>query len=141
MLGIRHGRRATAAAPLVAMILVGTGLAATSYQLWGLTPGRRAIIKKIAWFVNGAGAGILQIGYDNLAGVFVQCLPGIVVFNNLDGVLSENEIPLCGNAKDGGFVADTTLLTGTTGNIVAQTTCAGVGVGTPVNVQIEVEEV
>lgn len=135
MLGIRHGRRATAAVPLVAMIAL-----ATSYQLWGLTPGRRAIIKKIMWFVNGAGAGTLQIGYDNLAGVFVQCLPDIVVFNNLDGVLTELEIPLCGNAKDGGFVADTTLLTGTTGNIVAQTTCAGVGVATPVNVQIEVEE-
>ena len=58
----------------------------------------------------------------------------------MDGYLTELEIPICGNAIDG-FAIDGTLVTGTNGNIVAQCTCAGIAAGTPVNIQIEVEEI
>src|SRR4030042_2591751 len=140
MIGIRKGRMSTAAVPIVTMIAL-----AVNYVLWTITTlpvGRKAILRKVSWYSAGAGAGTILIGYVNLAGAFVQCMTDIVVANLLDGYLTEQEIPLCGNVKDGGFAGDTTVLVGTNGNIVAQAALfPGIAAPTPVRIQVEVEEV
>ncbi len=120
--------------------LVFMAALATSYIVWATTPGKRAILRKIYWYNPGAGQGLIQIGFDTLAAAFVQCLPSIVSLNALDGNLTELDIPLCGNSQDGGFIADTTLVTGTNGNIVAQCTCAGIAANN-VQIHVEVEEI
>ena len=130
--GLRLGRPATAAAGVVSVIL-----GATSYIVWATTPNRKSVIRKIMWYDAGTGGCTLRFGYLNLGAVFVPCLPAIVTVNGMDGQLDQNNIPMCGNAS-GGFIAETTAVTGTLGNIIVQGTGAGIAAG--IQVQIEVEE-
>lgn len=116
--------------------LIDILVANTSYTAFTLSPGKRAVIKKILWFNNTGGNGFLWIG-ATIAAAFTQLLPSILMVNGVDGELGEDEIPICGNTPEG-FVADTTVATLTTGDIVVQAT---VGAAAPnCRVIIEVEE-
>lgn len=115
--------------------LTSVTVAATTTLLHTLSTNKKAQIKKIMWNNRTGGNGVLRIGYLTLGAVFTQVLPDIFMVNGIDGELTEDDIPLCGNAADG-FKADTTAVTGTLGNIVCQ---CSVGAAAPTDVQVKVE--
>lgn len=99
---------------------------------------KRAQIKKIMWRNRTAANSQLRIGYLTVAAAFVQVLPDILMIAGVDDFMTDVEIPICGNGPEG-FVADTTPVTGTTGDIYARSTVAGAA-GVNVQVIMEVEE-
>ena len=109
-----------------------------SVNLWTLSLGKKAVIKKVMYINRTVGGGVLRIGYLTLGAVFTAVLPDIFMVAGVDGELTEQELPICGNEMEG-FKADTTLVTGSLGNIIAQASVAGAGV-LQVQVTIEVEE-
>ncbi|MDD5539703.1 MAG: hypothetical protein PHG61_03325 [Candidatus Marinimicrobia bacterium] len=111
-------------------------VAATSYVLWTLSLGKRAFVRKLVWCNRTGGNGMLRIGYLTLGAVFVQCSPDILMLNGVDGNLTEAQLPPWGNSAEGGFIADTTLVTGTLGNIIVQ---CSVGGAAPADVQVSAE--
>jgi len=121
----------------------GDGVAAgvAAQTLYTLALGKRAVIRKLRWR-NRTGAAIqIWIGYGDLTGagsVFRQVLPSILAVNGIDGELTEDMIPICGNTPEG-FAADTTLITGSAGDIIVEASNAGAA---PADVQIiaEIEE-
>ena len=141
---------------LVAITAVGAGnnanlgAVANNPTAWILSIGKRAVIKKIMWR-NGIGVNAnLLIGYGDrtvAASVFRQVFPNILMVNGIDGELTEGEIPIMGNGVGGtalvpggatqGFVADTTPVTGTVGNIIVETD--GAAGAYPANVQVIIE--
>jgi len=145
LIGARLGRPAAVAFPVVAINLVGVaagvaGVIANSFTLWNISTGKRAIIRKIMWFVTaGAGNGELGIGYNDAVN-FIPCLPPITLIAGMGGAMVEDEIPRCGNQPDGFVLSTVPLLGNLTGTIEAQCNCAGI-VANPVYVQIEVEEI
>ena len=132
--GVRHGFFD----PVNLNTSITCTLANTSYVVYlnnPLAPGKKLRIKKLMW--NNIGAnGFLRIGYltNAVAPVFVQCMPDIQMIAGTPDILTENEIPICGNTKDG-FVIDNTVTTGSLGNIVVQSTIAGA------DISGEVEEI
>lgn len=129
------------------------GAVAANPTAWTLSPGKRAVIKKVAWR-NGIGVNAnLLIGYGDrtVAGsVFRQVFPNILMVNGFDGELREEDLPIMGNGVGyagvggtggtEGFVADTTPVTGTTGAIIVETDGAAGAYPANVQVIIEVEE-
>lgn len=131
--------------PLVSLVAVGAGIGgavANAGTAHILSTGKRAVIKKIMWR-SGGGNRDLLIGYGDLTAagsLFRQVLPNIQMLANIDGEMDESEIPNGGNTPEG-FQADTTVPTGTSGNILVETDTAGVGaIPNNVQVRIEVEE-
>ena len=114
---------------------------ANQVTLHTLSTGKRAVIRKLRW-CNRTGANVnIWIGYGDLtvaASVFRQTMPDILAVNGVDGELTEEQIPLNGNMPQG-FAADTTAITGSNGNILAEASNAAAD---PADVQIiaEVEE-
>lgn len=111
----------------------------TSYTLHTLSAGKRGILRKLFWINRTGGNGFLRIGYTNLAAAFIQVLPDILMINGIDGQFLEEDLPVCGNSPIG-FMANTTLVTGSAGNIIVQ---CSVGAAAPTDVQIsgEIEEI
>ena len=129
---------------LVAISAGDGGAIANNVLSWNLSTGKRAVLKKILWRNRTGGNGNLLVGYADrtVAGaLFRQVLGSILMVNGVDGELREEDLPICGNSREG-FVIDTTAVTGTIGDIYLGTDCAGVGAA-PGNVQVvlEVEEV
>lgn len=119
--------------------LVSIVAAATSTTLHTLSLNKRAKIKKIR-ANNRTGAIVtLQIGYDTNAGapVFTPVMPDLSLLPG-ENWYEEGELPVCGNTPEG-FQADTTVTTGTLGNIIGQASAAAAAPA-DVQVQIEVEE-
>lgn len=118
------------------------GAAANNPTAFTLPTGKRAVIKKI-WWRNRIGVNAnLLIGFGDrtVAGsIFRLAGPRILMVNGIDGQLDENEIPIFGNSSQG-FIADTTVPTGTTGAIILETDgAAGTeAAGTNVHVVLEV---
>ncbi len=110
-----------------------------SIVIWNLSPGKRAIVRKIMWYNNTGGAGILSIGYLNLTPAFVQALPQIRMVNATHDFMSEDELPIFGNMPQG-FMADTTAVTGSLGNIVIQSSVGGAP-GVDAQIELEIEEI
>ena len=134
---------------LVSITAVGAGdgvvlgAAANNPTAWTLSLGRRAIIRKIMWRNGIAAAANLLIGFGDrtVAGaVFRQVFPNIRMVSGVDGELTEDEIPILGNGPEG-FVADTTPVTGTIGNIIIETDGAAGAYPGNVQVSMEIEEV
>lgn len=95
----------------------------------------RAVIRKIAW-INRTGANtFLRIGHTTLGGVFTQDLPDILMLAGIDGQWTEPELPICGNTPEG-FAPNTTLVTGTLGNIIGRAVASA---ATPNDVQVNIE--
>lgn len=90
-----------------------------------------AKLRKIMWYNNTGGATVMQFGYISLAAAFVQVLPDIWVPANLDGYIGEVDIP----AYE--WRPDTTLVTGTLGDIVVQATAI---LANQIRIIVEVEE-
>jgi len=112
-------------------------VAATSYTAWTLSTGKSAVIKKVHWFNNTGAGGFLQIGFTTLGAAWTPLME-ILMVNGVDGELREDDLPIFGNSPQG-FVSDTTLVTGTLGNIIVRGTVGGV---TPTcRIFLEVEEV
>lgn len=107
--------------------------------IWAISPGKRAIVKKIMWHNRTGAAGWLTFGHLTLAAVFIPDLPDINMVNATDDELDENQLPIFGNTPEG-FYPDITPLVGTLGNIVIQSTVGG-AVPADVAVRIEVEEI
>ena len=133
---------------MVALVATGAGnggAVANALTAWTLSAGKRAIIRKITWRNRtGANANLL-IGFGDRTAVgslFRQVLPTILMINGIDGELSEDLLPICGNTPQG-FQADTTVPTGTVGNILVETDSVLVApppATTDIQVIIEVEE-
>jgi len=118
-------------------VLLSTGVVSITVPLatttlWMTSAAKKARIRKIRWMNRTGGNGYLRIGYLTLGAVFTPVLPDILMVNLVDDGL---EPPICGNDRDG-FVADTTVVTGTLGYIMAQATVAGAA---PADVQVELE--
>jgi len=112
----------------------------TSYTLHTLSAGKRGILRKLNWMNRAvAGNGFLRIGYTNLAAAFVQVFPDILMVQFIDGGLTEDELPIIGNSPLG-FMANTTLLTGSVGNIIVQCSVGGAAPN-DVMVSAEIEEI
>lgn len=102
---------------------------------------KRLVIRKIMWRNRTGGNANLFVGYGDRTAVgslFRRVMPLILMINGFDGELDELNIPIAGNRNEG-FVQDATIPTGTNGNIMVGTDAAAVGVGTPVEVTLEVE--
>ncbi len=133
--------------PVVILTAVGAGVGgavANAGTAWAASQGSKKVkIRKIRFLNLTLAAGYLLVGYGDLTGagsLFRRAMPDIYMLAGIpDGERTEDQLPACGNTPDG-FQTDTTIPTGTNGNILIETTIAGVGVGTPVHVQIEVEE-
>ena len=131
--------------PLVRCVAAAAGdggVVANSQVAHTLSTGKRAAIKKIMWRNRALVNVDLLVGYGDLTAagsLFRQVLPRILCVAGVDGELLETELPIGGNSPEG-FVADTTVPTGTLGNILVETDGA-VGAGTPLEVRIEVEEI
>ena len=100
------------------------------------------VIRKILFRNRSGGNGNLVIGFGDrtVAGSrFQRTHPLIFMLNGIDGVLTEEDIPVSGNMRTG-FMLDTTPVNGTTGAILVGTDCVGVALATPVEVLMEVEE-
>lgn len=104
--------------------IVGILVAATSYTAWTLSTGKRAIIRKVMWYNNTGGNGFLSIGITTLGAVFTEVLPRILMVNGVEGSMDEDQLPIAGNSPEG-FQSDTTLVTGTLGNIIVRGTVGG----------------
>lgn len=121
---------------------VALGVVGANPTAWTLSPGKRAVIKKIAWRNRiGVNANLL-IGFGDrtVAGsIFRQVFPSILMVNGVIDELTEEAIPIMGNSREG-FVADTTAVTGTTGAIIVETDGAAGAAPADVQVIIEVEE-
>ncbi len=118
---------------------VVAALTSTIVYTKGNTSNKKVRLKKIMWNNRNAAAGALRVGYITLAGAFVQVLPDIfMIGGGVDGTYAEPDLPLCGNDPDG-FIANTTLVTGTLGDIAVQSTVAAAAPN-DVQVRVEVEE-
>jgi len=121
---------------------VGALVATGGITAHPLSLNKRAVIKRIMWRNRiGVNANLL-IGYGDLTvagSLFRQVMPSILMVNGIDGELTEAEIPVVGNGPEG-FVADTTPVTGSLGNIVIETDGAAGAAPLDVQVVIEVEE-
>lgn len=115
--------------------LISIVAAATSTTGFILPLGKRAIIKKIHWRNRSGSNADLTIGYTNLAAAFVAIFPNILMVNGVDDGFEEGELPIMGNTPEG-FMANTTALTGTLGNIIL---CSSVAGAAPADVQITLE--
>ncbi|MDP2727624.1 MAG: hypothetical protein Q8P59_08775 [Dehalococcoidia bacterium] len=130
---------------LITLTAVGGGIGAVLTNAgigYNLPAGKRSRIKKIMAFVTaGAGNGLLLIGFgdNNVASLFRQALPSLFLVAGQTMIWTEDEIPQAGNTIRG-FQADTTLLTGTNGDIMVEATNAAIAVGSPVQVILEVED-
>lgn len=131
---------------LVRCIAVGAGdggAIANAVIAHTLSLGKRAIIRKIMWNNRTGGVGPLLVGFADrtvVGAVFRQVMPFIWTLAGLDGELTEPELPIVGNTPQG-FAVDNTVPAGTIGDIYVETTAAGAGAGTPLEVVIEVEEI
>jgi len=122
---------------------VALGAAANNPTAWTLSIGKRAIIRKIMWRNGIALAANLLVGFGDrtVAGsIFRQVLPNIRMVSGVDGELNEEDLPIVGNSPEG-FVADTTPVTGTIGNIFVETDGAAGAYPGNVQVSMEIEEV
>jgi len=90
-----------------------------------------AKIRKILAYNNTGGNALLQLGYLSLAAVFVQTIPDLLCLAGIENIWNEIDIP---NYE---FRPDTTLVTGTLGDIVCQ---VPVVIANAVVVLLEVEE-
>lgn len=118
---------------------VVAALTSTIVYTKGNTSNKKVRLKKIMWNNRNAAAGALRVGYITLAGAFVQVLPDIfMIGGGVDGDYAEPDLPLCGNAPDG-FIADTTPVTGSLGDIAVQSTVAAAAPN-DIQVRVEVEE-
>lgn len=108
---------------------------ATSYIVWTLSTGRRAVIRRLYWNNNTGADTYLSVGFLTLGAVFTVVFPRITTINGMSDWM---EMPLVGNTLVG-FAADTTLVTGSLGNIIVQVGAAGAAPN-DVEVQVEVEE-
>lgn len=139
------GRRLSTGLISIVATGAGDGGAVTNAQTaWSLSSGKRAIIRKIRWRNRSGANANLLIGYGDLTpagSLFRQVFPSILMLAGTDGELTEDQIPIMGNSREG-FAADTTAVTGTTGDILVETDAAGVGAA-PNDVQVimEIEEV
>ena len=125
--------------PLTTLTLTGAGVGGvlTNAGTAWLNNGQRAILRKIMWRnASGVNSNLL-VGYGDLtapASLFRQTLPSILMVNGVDGELGELELPIGGNTPEG-FFPDTTLVTGSNGNIMVEADSAVVAV----QVRVEVE--
>ncbi len=98
----------------------------------------RMVIRKIAWMNNIGINGTLLVGYADRTGggaLFRQVFPNIMMVNGIQDEWVDP--PIMGNAREG-FMIDTTLITGTLGDIYIE--CPTVGIGAvPNNVFVVVE--
>lgn len=136
------GQRVTGG--LVNIVAVGVLAPSNAVALFTLATAKvqKAIIRKIVWMNRTGGPGFLRIGYNDRTPApggpnFVQVLPDIMMVAGIDGELQEDDLPICGNSIEG-FVVDTTAITGTTGDIMAEATVGAAGLNS-VQVQVEVE--
>jgi len=90
-----------------------------------------AKVRKIMAFNNTGAATFLQLGYLTLAAVFVQTIPDLLCLAAVENIWTEADIP---NYE---WRPDTTLVTGTLGDIVAQITVCPAN---QVRIILEVEE-
>lgn len=118
--------------------LVSIVAAATSTVLWILSAGKKAVVKKLIVHNHQGAAVTLQIGHLTLGGAFTPDVVDFYCLAGIDNVWTEFELPIFGNTREG-FCADTTPVTGTLGNIIAQASAAGADPA-DVEVCIEVEE-
>lgn len=129
---------------LVRIIALGAGdggAVANAITLHTLDTGKRAIIRRLRWRNRTGGGGNLLIGFGDRTGagsLFRQVFPAIFMVNGIDDGLTEGELPVMGNTPEG-FFNETTVPTGSNGNILIETDAAAVGAGTPVEVEAEVE--
>lgn len=128
---------------MVSIAAVGVVAPSNAVAGWVLSTGRRAIIRKIMWSNRNPLNSFLMVGYNDLTPApggpnFVQVLPDILMLAGFDGELAETDLPICGNTREG-FQADTTPVTGTTGNIMLEATVAA-AIPNDVQVTLEVEE-
>lgn len=115
----------------------GVAIGATGTIMW--TPGtnKKLVIVKIRAYNATGGNSLVWIGYGDLTGagsVFRQTMTSFVVLNGIDAEIPETRIPRRGNAPDG-FCADATLVTGSTGAIIAEVDNGAAGAG----LQLELE--
>ena len=121
----------------------GVAIGVTGFVLLTLATQRaatRAIIRSLRWRNISGGNGSLLIGYGDLTAagsVFRQVWAEWMV-NLLPDGLAEGELPILGNMVQG-FQADRTLITGSLGDIIVETDCAGCAVATPFGVIAEIE--
>jgi len=136
-------RKSSGPISLIAISAGDGGAIANDVLAWILSTGRRAKLRKIMWRNRTGGNGNLLVGYADrtVAGaLFRQVLPSILMVNGVDGEMGEAEIPISGNTPEG-FFNNTTVPTGSTGDIYLGTDCALVGAAPgDVQVVIEVEE-
>ncbi len=132
--------------PVVILTAVGAGVGgavANAGTAWAVSQGSKKVkIRKIRWNNLSGIAGYLLVGYGDLTvagSLFRRIMPDIYMLAGItDGELTEDQIPAGGNTPEG-MQPSTVAVTGTTGAILVESTIA-LGVGTPVHVQIEVEE-
>lgn len=98
----------------------------------------KLVIRKIAWMNNIGVNGQLLLGYADRTGggaLFRQVFPNVMMVN---GIQDEwQNPPIMGNTREG-FMVDTTLITGSLGDIYVECTTAGIGAA-PNNVFVIVE--
>jgi len=114
--------------------LVNINLAVTSFALHTLpigTPSTAKIRKILAFNATGANVN-LMLGYLTLAAAFVQTIPDLFCLNGFENIWNEADLP---NYE---FRPDTTLVTGTLGDIIAQISACPAN---QVAVILEVEEI
>ena len=119
----------------------GVAVGLNAQILHTLSPGKRAVLRRLMWRNRTPADVDLWIGYGDLTvagSVFRQTVPTILAITGIDGELTEAELPINGNGPEG-FSADTTAVTGSTGDILVEASAAGAA---PADVQImaEVEE-
>lgn len=117
------------------LVLIVAAAATTRLFTLGTVVPKRAVIRKVMWHNRSGGNTTLSIGYTTLGAVFTPVLPLIYMVNGLDGELDEWHLPVAGNTPQG-FCPDTTLVTGTPGDIDAQAAAAGPA---PAEVQVIIE--
>ncbi len=113
--------------------------ALASTILHTISPGKRAIIRKLMCTNRTLANGFLRIGFlDNVA-AFNQVWPDILIPAGADIEINEADLPIRGNAPEG-FEVDTTAGAGALGIIYAQATVGGAAPN-DVQVMLEVEEI
>lgn len=113
------------------VLIVAAGVPALLHTMPTSMPTTAKIRKVVAY--NGAGvATLLQIGYVTLAAAWVQTLPSLLCLAGFENIWNEADLA---NYE---FRPDTTLVTGTLGDIMAQISAFVAG---QVQVRLEVEEI
>ncbi len=109
--------------------------AATTYNVWLKSAGKKAIPKHIYWSNRSGFDGFLQIG-ATINAAWAQLFPDILM---LTGFNDDQRLPVFGNTLEG-YVTNATVGIVCAGDIQIRCTVAGAG-PTPLLVQLEVEEV